>query len=100
MAAPMVVAAVVGGLMMAVDSIVGRVLVALGIGVVSYTGVSAALSKIQQMYSSGMGSAGQLAELASYMQLDTCMAMTVAAVTARLMLNGIQSGTLKRWVLK
>ena len=56
---PLFLAALLGGLVQAASSIVGRVLIALGIGYVSYTGINALLTLIKsQVVSYLVGSPG------------------------------------------
>ena len=73
MAAPaaFLIPAIAGALVSIVTSLVGRILLALGMGVVSYTGINASLNVFKSYFSNAIGSAGyNLAGLAGVLQLD------------------------------
>jgi hypothetical protein len=95
------VPALVGGLVTAATSLVGRVVLALGLGVVSYVGVNAGIDVFRGYFNSAMGSAGAImAGMAGVLQLDVVLSIFVAAGLARLAINGATSGSLKRFTLK
>lgn len=93
--------AIAGGLLSVASSLVGRIIIALGMGLVSYTGVNAALSYFQNTFNSAMGSAGAtLAGICGVLQLDTCFAIFTAAALAKLAIAGATSGTIKKLAFK
>ena len=95
------VPALVGGLVTAASSLVGRVVLALGLGVVSYVGVNARIDVFRNYFNSAMGAAGaSMAGRAGVLQLDVVRSIFVAAGLARLAIAGATSGTLKRFTLK
>lgn len=98
---PVFLAALLGGLVSAAGSIVGRVLIALGIGFVAYTGVDVTMTAIK----TGIASAGGalpmgLAGMLGVLKIGTGFNILISALVARLTLNGLTSGTIKRMVIK
>ena len=103
MAAPaaFLIPAIAGALVSIVTSLVGRILLALGMGVISYTGINASLNVFKTYFSNAVGSAGyNLAGLAGVLQLDVCLSIFIAAGLARLVINGATNGTIKRLAMK
>jgi len=98
---PVFIAALLGGLVMATGSIVGRVLIALGVGFVVYTGVDVAVEQFRTQALSNIGAlpAGMVG-LAGTMKIGTGLNIIFSAIVARLALNGLTSGALKRMVWK
>lgn len=93
--------AIAGALLSIASSLVGRILVALGIGAISYTGINAALTYFSTTMNTAANSAGAtIAGMLGVLQLDTCVAIFTAAALARLALAGATSGTIKRLALK
>jgi hypothetical protein len=98
---PLWVGAILGGLIEVASSLVGRVLLALGIGFVAYTGIDTSINAIKaQIVSAGgalpMGLAGMLGVL----KIGEGISILFSALIARLTLNGLTSGTIKRMVIK
>lgn len=98
---PVFLAALLGGLVEIASSMVGRVLLALGMGYVSYTGVDAAMTGIKSyLQSSGNALPSYMVGMLGWMQVGTGFNILLSAITARLVLNGLTSGTIKRLVVK
>lgn len=98
---PIFIASIGGMLINLVGTLVGRVLVALGISVVTYTGIKASLDYLQ---SQAVGSFSSLPsgamEIISLMRVGQCISIVTSAIAVRLMLDGLSSDTFKRWVYK
>lgn len=95
------VAALIGALVSAAGSLIGRILIALGIGVVSYTGVSALLSSLRsevQGYITGMPA--DILPILGALKLDVAVSIIFSAIAARFALQGLTSGAVKKFVLK
>lgn len=98
---PIFIAALGGMLINLVGSLVGRVLVALGIGLVTYTGVSSSLDFLKsQAISSFASLPAEMMAIIGLMKVGVCISIVTSAITARLVLNGLTGGTFKRWVHK
>lgn len=85
----------------AAESIVGRVLIALGVQATMYTGLDALLGEIVGGFQSAMtGVPSQVANYISYFKLDQALSIIMSAVTARWTLHGLTSGAITRFILK
>lgn len=90
-----------GAFLNIIGSLVGRALVALGLGVVTFTGMNASLDWMRdQAVSSILQLDPQVVQLLGVLKVGTFISIISSAVAVRLLLNGVQSGTFKRWVLK
>lgn len=98
---PAFVVAMIGGLATAASSIVGRVLLALGFGYVTYSGLSTAVQFVRTYIQDSLsGLPAVTVQVLGLMQFDTVCSILLSAVTARMLLDGLQSDTIKRLVLR
>lgn len=98
---PIFIAAIGGMLLNLVGSLVGRVLVALGLGVATYTGLSFVLGEAKDIAINSLGSMGpEIVGMLAVMRVGECISMVTSAIGTRLLMQGLQSGTFKRWVHK
>ena len=98
---PIWVAALVGGLLQAASSFVGRVLLALGIGFVAYTGIDVVLSGLQSQVVANFGGLPAVAiGILAVTKIDVALNIIFSAIAARMVLKGLTSGTMKRMVIK
>lgn len=98
---PWLGALIAGAFLNIIGTLAGRVLVALGLGVVTYTGVSSTLGWLK----SGAVAAfiqlpPQVLGMLSLMRVGSCVSMVCSAILIRLTLNGMSSDTVKSWVKK
>ena len=101
MALPVIAASVIGGLISVTGTLVGRVLVALGVGVVTYTGVQAGIdSLLANLDSAIAGVPADILGLLGFMRVGEALNIIISAMSARMLLNGLQGDTIKKWVLK
>lgn len=102
---PAVIAWLVGALIAAVGTIVGRVLVSLGISLVVYQGVDLAASQFKAAIFAQLGQAlgtlgAQGSAIFGVLQIGTAVNIIMSALVARLALRGLSGGKVKRWVTK
>ena len=98
---PVFLAALGGVLLNITASLVGRVLLALGISVVTYTGIDTSLSWLKdQAIASTATLPAELLGLMAFLKIGECISIIASAVVMRQILNGVQGGTFKRWVTK
>lgn len=98
---PVWVAAIVGGFLEVCSSLVGRVLVALGIGLVTYTGLNTGLNIFKEKMIASVNSAGTTAAgIIGVLQLDAALSVLLAAVALKMTLAGANSDVMKRWMVK
>lgn len=90
-----------GGLVAVVPTLAGQALIALGIGVVTYTGVDASLGWLRSLAVGYFTSLPPvILGLLSLMKVGVSISMISSAVAVRMGLNGFSSGTFKSWVKK
>ena len=98
---PLFLAALWGALIQVAGTLVGKVLLSLGIGYLTFTGVDASLAWAKAQFLAGLsGLPASAVGLASTMKVGVCVSMLLSAVTARLALAGVTSGTIKKMALK
>jgi hypothetical protein len=98
---PIFLAALFGGLVQLAGSLVGRVLIALGIGYATYTGVSTGIGAIQSTVQSYLtGAPATIAAMLGVLKADVCVSILVSAIVARLTLKGLTSGSMTRAFIK
>ena len=98
---PAILMALLGGLIQITASIAGRALVALGIGVATYTGLNASLDWLKSnAVAAAQGLPADVLGMLSTMKVGQCISIITSAIVARSIINGVQSDTVKKWVLK
>lgn len=98
---PIFIAALLGGFATAIGSLVGRVLIALGITYVSYQGLDVLLTGIKgDIFSNLGGLSGQVLGIVGVLQVDTAINIIFSAIAARMVVAGLTSGVITRRVIK
>lgn len=98
---PVFLASLLGGLVGLTGSIVGRAMIALGIGVVTYSGLSVTLDYVKaQALTAINGLPAEVVGLLGYMGVGVFLNMIFSAFAARLVLNGLTGDAIKKWVIK
>ena len=93
---PIFLASLLGGLVNVAGSVAGRVLVAMGLSLVTYQGVDTVLSKLKaDAVSALLGLPPDLVSLLSYMKVGVCISIIASAVAVRMGLSGL-GGVVKR----
>lgn len=92
---------VIGALIEAAAYLVGKVLIALGIGVVTYIGVSSSIGWLKTgAVNALLGLPPEVVGILSLMKVGSCISMVFSAILVRLSLNGLNNDTVKQWVKK
>jgi len=98
---PVFIAALVGGLVQAAGTLVGKVLISLGMGYVTYTGLDAGLTWVTAQIASGFGALGSATvQTLSAARVGVAVNIVLSAVAARLLLNGLTNGAVKRLMVR
>lgn len=98
---PVFIAALGGMLLNIVGSIVGRAMVALGLGVVTYTGISASLEFLKSQAIANFNSLPpEVYSIVAMLKVGVAINIVISAILARMVLDGLTSDTFKRWVIK
>lgn len=97
-----VIVAAVGGMLLSLaGSLVGQVLLALGMGIATYKGVDVTMTFLKSSAVSAFGSLPpQMSALVSYLKVGICINIIFSAMLVRATLTGLQSGAFKRFILK
>lgn len=98
---PAIVAMLLGGFINIVGTMAGRVLVALGIGIVTYTGMNALVGQLSNSIVLAFSAlpSGVL-DIVYALKLGQAIGIIMSATSARLVLNGVTSDGFKRFVLR
>ena len=95
---PALAAVLWGAFLTVIGSAVGQVLVALGIGLVTYSGVSVSLDFLK---SSAVGAIQslppQIVGLWGLMKIGECISILSSAVVMKFTLMGLKDGVMKKW---
>lgn len=100
---PVIFAALIGGLVSAAATFAGRILIALGIGLVVFSGVSALVTEAKTRafgYLDQASAVGQIGQFMGILQIGTCLNILFSAYMIRLVLQGLTGDSIKRWVTK
>jgi hypothetical protein len=93
---PWIISQLVGALLVAATSFVGRVLIALGFGFIEYQGISLLVTTVTDQAKSFAGSAGQFADWLGFMRFDQHISIIISAIGVKLLLKGLSGGSIKK----
>lgn len=98
---PIIAASSIGGILLSITtSLVGRVLMALGLGLVTYNALDPLLEQLQSSYFSQLsGVPAEILGFVGLLKVGEAAQIIFAALATKLFLSGIQ-GVIKRWVVK
>lgn len=78
-----------------------KVLISLGIGYAVFSGVDASITWARDWSINTLqGTGGNTLQVLSAMKIGTCISILSSAYTARLLLDGLTGGTIKKMVMK
>lgn len=100
---PIFLSALIGGLVRAAASFVGAALIALGISAVTFTGMQSLFTVVKDIAFANMDAASAVSNLGDWfgiMRVGACMNILFSSLTARMALNGLRGGSIKKWVTK
>lgn len=97
---PLLAGVVWGAFVSMLGTLVGRVLIALCIGYVSYQGLDILLTSMKTAAFANMGQMGVLTGVVGMLKLGECLNVVVSAVVAKYTIAGLTSGTITKMVFK
>jgi hypothetical protein len=102
---PLLISALLGGLLQLSGSLVGRVLISLGFGFAEYQGISALVSTVTSAATgamSGLESTGfpLIAAWAGFFRLDVHVSMIISAIGVKIALNALGGASVRKLVSK
>lgn len=102
---PMFISALWGGLIQLAGSLVGRVLLSLGLGFVEFQGVSALVSSVTDRATAALGgfesaSYGTILQWAGFFQFDVHISIIISAIGVKIALNALGGTSIRRLLPK
>lgn len=96
---PYFVAALLGGLINIAGTVAGRVLLALGFGLATYSGVSVSLEFLKsQALQAASGLPAGAVQLMAFLKVGEAISILTSAILVRLVLNGLTNGSITKLV--
>ena len=97
---PLILSALLGGLLQIAGSMVGRVLLSLGFGFVEYAGISMLIDSVKQQATGLIGAVGasSLAEWAGFFRIDVHLSIILSAIGVKVLLNALGGDKVRRLV--
>lgn len=90
--------ALLGGLINIAGTLAGRVLLAVGISVATYTGLSTSIDFLKQgAITAFLGLPPQIIGMLSLMKVGSCVSMVISAIVIKMTLDGLKGGVLTKW---
>lgn len=98
---PLIIGWIIGGFVTAAGTLVGKVLMSLAIGYVVYSGVDTSMAWAKAAFLSGVsGMPAKAIAMAGVLKVGVCVSLMLSALTTRLVMSGLTSGSIKRLVQK
>lgn len=95
------IAALIGGLVQVAGTLVGRVLLSLGIGYAAYSGIDASITFARDFLITQISASGaQTVAVAGALKIGVCISILTSALVARMTLAGVTSGVLRKFTVK
>jgi hypothetical protein len=93
--------ALIGALVQGAGTLVGKVLISLGIGMAVYSGVDTSITYARDFVIGQISAThSQTVAAASACKVGVCISIITSALVVRMTLNGLTGGTVKRWINK
>ena len=94
-------AALIGAVLQVLGTVVGRILISLGVAVVAYKGMDTSIGWAKDHFFGAAGSMpSQAVQAFGVMEIDTAVEMICSALLMRLTFKGMSSGVMKSFVAK
>jgi hypothetical protein len=98
---PLFLVGLIGGLGTVAGNIVGRVLIALGIGYVTYQGLDILLTNLQsQIFLNLATGYPEINAALNMLNIGKCINVTFSAIITRNVINGLTGGSFTKQVIK
>lgn len=99
---PWLASVVIGGLLELMGSLVGRALLALGLGFVEYAGISLLFDQAKSYAASAMSTFGSsdLVAWAGFFRIDQHITIIISAIGVKMIFNGLSGSRVRKLVQK
>ena len=95
------IGALIGALVQALGTMVGKILISLGFGYAVFTGVDVSITFARDFLLAKVGAlGGNAVAVASACKIGVCVSILTSALVTRMTLQGLQGGSIKRMVQK
>jgi hypothetical protein len=96
---PFFVSALLGGLIQIAGSLAGRVMLSLGFSFVAFSGVDTSITWARDFLVDKIGVLpANAVAVAGTMKLGVCISILTSALAARMLMQGLTSGTVRKWI--
>ena len=90
---------ILGGLIGIAPTLVGKVLIGLGVGVATYKGIDTTLTWLKSgAVTAFLGLPPQVLGMLSLMRVGSCISMIFSAILIKLSFDGLTNGSIKKWM--
>lgn len=98
---PVFIAAIGGMLINLVGTLAGRILIALGISVITYSGITVTLDFLKsQAIAAFSGLPVEVFSILGILKVGQCISIVTSAIAAKLVIDGLTGDTVKKWIHK
>ncbi len=98
---PVFIAAFLGGLINVAGTIAGQVMIGLGISVLTYSGLSTTLDWLKAGAIANFHALpSSVLNILSVLKVGPSVSMVFSAIVVHMTLQGLTSGTVKKWITK
>jgi len=98
---PLIIASILGGLIQIAGSLVGRVLLSLGMSFVVFSGINIGFDLLKNLITSNMSGMGaEVVNLLAFLWVDRAISLVLSVYTAALALKMAGSDTITKLVMK
>jgi len=97
---PIIIGMLWGAFVSILGSLVGRILVALAISYVTYSGVDILLTSMKTAALANMGNMGSLVGVVGMLKLSESLNVVISAVVAKFTIGGLTNGSVTKMVFK
>ncbi|MCW5222828.1 DUF2523 domain-containing protein [Verminephrobacter aporrectodeae subsp. tuberculatae] len=98
---PVFIAAIGGMLINLAGVLAGRVLIALGISVITYTGITVTLDALKSQAISAFSNLPlEVFSILGVLRVGQCISIVTSAIAAKLVIDGLTGDTFKKWIYK
>lgn len=102
---PLLISALLGGMISLMGSLIGRAILALGFGFIEFIGISTLVSYVTDQVNLSLtnfasGGVGNMLAWAGFMRLDVHFSILLSAIGVKVLMNSLGGSTVRRLVQK
>jgi hypothetical protein len=99
---PLIISSILGALLSLMGSLIGRALLALGLGFIEFKGISLLLTKVTDYAGQALGgfAGSNMVAWAGFFQIDVHVSIILSAIGVKMALNSLNGSTIRKLVQK